>query len=90
MSTQSRTADPNEYNEGFLDQNTWIRPLSVFVALCFVLLALIITANATMGWLGGRFGQVLFGMIASLVFMSVIISTILLIVNGGRYLYKKR
>lgn len=90
MSTQSRTTEPNEYNEGFFDQNTWIRPLSIFVVFCFGLLALIITANATMGWLGGRFGQVLFGMIASLVFMSVIISTILLIVNGSRYLYNNR
>lgn len=90
MSTQSRTTDPNEYHEGFFDQNTWIRPLAFFVVLCFVLLALIITANATMGWLGGRFGQVLFGMIASLVFMSVVISTILLLVNGARYLYDNR
>jgi hypothetical protein len=90
MSTQSRTADPNEYNEGFLDQNTWIRPLSIFVVICFGLLALIITANATMGWLGGRFGQVLFGMVASLVFMSFVVSSILLLVNGARYLYNKR
>jgi hypothetical protein len=90
MSTQSRTTDPNEYEEGFFDQNTWIRPLSFFVVICFGLLALIITANATMDWLGGRFGQVLFGMIASLVFMSVIISGILLVVNGSRYLYNNR
>jgi uncharacterized membrane protein (DUF485 family) len=90
MSTQSRTADTNEYNEGFLEQNTWIRPLSIFVLICFGLLALIITANATMGWLGGRFGQVLFGMIASLIFMSVIITTILLLVNAARYVYDKR
>lgn len=90
MSAQSRTTEPNEYSEGFLDQNTWIRPLSFFVLICFGLLALIITANATMGMLGGRFGQVLFGMIASLVFMSVIVTTVLLVVNGTRYLYNNR
>jgi len=90
MSAQTRSPDPNEYKEGFLDQNTWIRPLAIFVVICFGLLALIITANATMDWLGGRFGQVLFGMIASLVFMSVVISAILLLVNGARYLYNNR
>lgn len=90
MSTQSRTADPNEYEEGFFSQNTWIRPVAIFVVICFGLLALIISANATMGWLGGRFGQVLFGMVASLVFMSFILSAVLLVVNGARYLYNKR
>jgi hypothetical protein len=86
MSTQSQRVDPGEYEEGFLDQNTWIRPVAIFVLICFGLLALIITANATMGWLGGRFGQVLFGMVASLIFMSAVISVVLLIVNGARYL----
>ncbi|NHN41069.1 hypothetical protein G9C85_05385 [Halorubellus sp. JP-L1] len=86
MSTQSQQTKREQYEEGFLDQNTWIRPLAVFVLICFGLLALIITSNATMGWLGGRFGQVLFGMIASLIFMSFIISAILLVVNGARYL----
>jgi hypothetical protein len=90
MSTQSRTTNSNEYNEGFFEQNTWIRPLAFFVVVCFGLLALIITANATMGWLGGSFGQVLFGMVASLVFMSVIVSIILVVVNGSRYLYNNR
>lgn len=90
MSTQSRTADPGEYEEGFLSQNTWLRPVAIFVVICFGLLALIIGANATMGWLGGRFGQVLFGMVASLVFMSVILSAVLLVVNGARYIYNKR
>ncbi|WP_227134489.1 hypothetical protein [Halorubellus salinus] len=90
MSTQSRAADPNEYEEGFLSQNTWMRPVAIFVVICFGLLALIISANATMGWLGGRFGQVLFGMVASLVFMSIVLSAVLLIVNGTRYLYNSR
>lgn len=90
MSTQSRTADPSEYEEGFFSQNTWIRPVAIFVVICFGLLALIIGANATMGWLGGRFGQVLFGMVASLVFMSFIISAVLLVVNGARYLINNR
>jgi len=85
MSTQSESVDPTEYEEGFFDQNTWIRPMVWFVAICFGLLALIITSNATMGWLGGRFGQVLFGMVASMIFLAVVISAILLIVNGARY-----
>lgn len=86
MSTQSERVDPSEYEEGFLDQNTWIRPVVWFVLVCFGLLALIITANATLGWLGGRFGQVLFGMVASMIFLSAVVSAVLLVVNGARYL----
>lgn len=85
MSTQSQSADPAEYQEGFLDQNSWLRPVVLFVLVCFGLLALIIGANATMGLLGGRFGQVLFGMVASMIFICTVVSSILLVVNGARY-----
>lgn len=85
MSTPSQAPGRNEYEEGFFDQNTWIRPLVIFNGICLGLITIIIILEDTMGWLGGRFGQVIFGMIASLIFMSVIIATLLLIVNGARY-----
>jgi len=85
MSAQSESMDPVEYEEGFFDQNTWIRPMVWFVLVCFGLLSLIIGANATLGWLGGRFGQVLFGMVASMIFIAFVLSGILLVVNAARY-----
>jgi hypothetical protein len=85
MSTQSESLEPQEYEEGFFSQNTWIRPVIIFDIVCFVIISLIILANDFMGWLGGRFGQVVFGMVASLIFLSFVISAILLIVNGARY-----
>lgn len=85
MSAQSESLDPQKYEEGFFSQNSWIRPMIYFDIVCFVVIGLIIISNDIMGWLGGRFGQVVFGMVASLIFMSIILSTILLIVNGARY-----
>jgi|GEM_PF-1347505 hypothetical protein len=85
MSTQSQPERPTNYEEGFLSQNTWLRPVGMFIAFCFGILSLIIISNAMMDWLGGRFGQVLFGMVASLIFMATILTVVLLLVNGTRY-----
>lgn len=87
MSAQPQTADPGQYEEGFFSQNTWIRPVAMFMAMCFGILTVIIILNHSFGWLGGRFGQVLFGMVASMIFMAIVISTILLTVNATRYLF---
>jgi hypothetical protein len=86
MSTESTGSMRNEYEESFLDQNTWIRPVVIFDIVCFALLGLIVGAHEAVGWFGARFGQVIFGMVASMILMSLIFTTVLLVVNGSRYI----